>query len=178
MSGSIATNFFLAATLQISMSQIMGIIDFLQIVTHQPFIFPNLPSNYQSVIKLIYDVARLEIIPEEYTEYILKLIEKYLKISIKAEYQVTILLYLSFSIIFLFLLKLSSLICFKFQKVKNKIEELQYKIMFGAFISGIKEAYLPSLFQMFNLITIGGGPKFFSTSEEQTEDNELNLKSN
>jgi hypothetical protein len=46
MSGSIAANFFLAATLQISMSQMLGIIEFLQIVTHMPFLFPNLPSNY------------------------------------------------------------------------------------------------------------------------------------
>jgi hypothetical protein len=64
LSGSIAANFFLAATLQISMGKILGIIEFLQIITHMPFLIPNLPSNYQSLIKLIYDVARLEIIPE------------------------------------------------------------------------------------------------------------------
>jgi hypothetical protein len=64
LSGSIAANFFLAATLQISMGKILGIIEFLQIITHIPFLIPNLPSNYQSLIKLIYDVARLEIIPE------------------------------------------------------------------------------------------------------------------
>lgn len=114
MSGSIAANFFLAVTLQISISNIMGIIEFLQIVTHMPFLIPNLPSNYQSVIKLIYDVSRLEIIPEKYTDNILKLIKKYLKITIKANYQITILLYLTFSIILLSLLKLSSLFCFKF----------------------------------------------------------------
>jgi hypothetical protein len=72
MSGSIAVNFFLAATLQISMGKILGIIEILQIITHMPFLIPNLPSNYQSVIKLIYDVARLEIIPEKYTDFILK----------------------------------------------------------------------------------------------------------
>jgi hypothetical protein len=64
LSGSIGANFFIAATLQISMGKILGIIEFLQIITHMPFLIPNLPSNYQSLIKLIYDVARLEIIPE------------------------------------------------------------------------------------------------------------------
>ncbi len=96
------------------MGKIIGIIEILQIFTHMPFLIPNFPSNYQSVIKLIYDVSRLEIIPEKYTDYILKLVEKYLKISIKANYQITILLYLTISIILLFLLKLSSLFCIKF----------------------------------------------------------------
>jgi hypothetical protein len=58
----------------------------------------------------------------------------------------------------LVVIKITSLILFKFKKIKDRIEGLKYKIMFGAFISSIKEAYLPSLFQMFNLITIGGGP--------------------
>jgi hypothetical protein len=45
--------------------------------------------------------------------------------------------------------------------------------MFGAFISSIKEAYLPSLFQMFGLITIGGGPQFFSNNISESGDTDL-----
>jgi hypothetical protein len=45
--------------------------------------------------------------------------------------------------------------------------------MFGAFISSIKEAYLPSLFQMFGFFTIGGGPNFFSSNTSQSGDTEL-----
>jgi hypothetical protein len=50
--------------------------------------------------------------------------------------------------------------------------------MFGAFISSIKEGYFPSLFQMINLITIGGGPLFFSKSGTETEENDLSSTSN
>jgi hypothetical protein len=72
ITGSLAINFFLAAVLKISMKHVWGIIHFLQIVTHMPFLIPILPTNYQVVLKLIYDVARLKIIPKEYIEKVLK----------------------------------------------------------------------------------------------------------
>jgi hypothetical protein len=66
MKGSIIINFFLAVVLKFSMKYVWGILHFLQIVTHMPMLIPILPANYQVVLKLIYDVARLNIIPREY----------------------------------------------------------------------------------------------------------------
>ena len=66
ITGSLAINFFLAVVLKISMKHIWGIIQFLQIVTHMPLLLPILPANYQVVVKIIYDVANLKIIPKEY----------------------------------------------------------------------------------------------------------------
>ena len=66
MKGSIIINFFLAVVLNFSMKYVWGILHFLQIVTHMPMLIPILPANYQVVLKLIYDVARLNIIPREY----------------------------------------------------------------------------------------------------------------
>jgi hypothetical protein len=66
VTSSLSINFFLAAFLNISMKRIWGIIQFLQIVTHMPFLMPILPTNYQVVLKLVYDVARLQIIPTQY----------------------------------------------------------------------------------------------------------------
>ena len=47
-----------------------------------PFLMPTLPTNYQVVLKLIYDVARLKIIPKEYIDAVLKWIKNNLKINI------------------------------------------------------------------------------------------------
>jgi hypothetical protein len=47
-----------------------------------PFLIPLLPTNYQVVLKLIYDVARLKIIPKEYIDKGLKWIEVKIKIPI------------------------------------------------------------------------------------------------
>jgi hypothetical protein len=46
VSSSLAINFFLAVILKISMKHVWGIIHFLQIVTHMPFLIPILPTNY------------------------------------------------------------------------------------------------------------------------------------
>lgn len=59
MASSIAINFFLAAGMQISMKYVWGIINYLQIVTHLPLLIPNLPSNFQAILKIIYDIANL-----------------------------------------------------------------------------------------------------------------------
>jgi hypothetical protein len=48
------------------MKYVWGIIHFLQVVTHMPMLIPMLPANYQVVLKVIYDIARLKIIPKEY----------------------------------------------------------------------------------------------------------------
>ena len=82
ITGSLAINFFLAVVLKISMKHIWGIIQFLQIVTHMPLLLPILPANYQVVVKIIYDVANLKIIPKEYIYAALKWIKNNLDISI------------------------------------------------------------------------------------------------
>jgi hypothetical protein len=66
VTGSLVINFFLALVLKFSMKYVWGIVHFLQIVTHMPMLMPILPANNQIVLKLIYDVARLNIIPKEY----------------------------------------------------------------------------------------------------------------
>jgi hypothetical protein len=81
MTGSLVINFFLAAFLKISMKHVWGIIHFLQIVTHMPLLIPILPSNYQVVLKLIYDVARLNIIPQKYIEKVLNWVQDAFKIN-------------------------------------------------------------------------------------------------
>ncbi len=57
MSGSFGLNFILSIFLQFSLSEILGILEFLQIVTHMPYLIQNLPSNYKSIIKKLDDVA-------------------------------------------------------------------------------------------------------------------------
>jgi hypothetical protein len=47
MTGSLVANFFLAAFLGITMKQIWGIINTLQILTFMPLMIPQLPSNLQ-----------------------------------------------------------------------------------------------------------------------------------
>ncbi len=48
------------------MKYVWGIVNMLQIVTHMPMLIPMLPGNYLAVVKILYDVARLKIIPTEY----------------------------------------------------------------------------------------------------------------
>lgn len=145
VSDSLAINFFFAAFLSISMTQILGIIEFLQIITYMPFLIPNLPANYQVVLKLIYSVATLQLIPDKYIDYILNLIEKNLEIRVQPNYQINILLFLSCALILLVCIKLTSLLCFKFKELQKKIEMMKYHIMFGVFIQTLKEGYLITL---------------------------------
>ena len=71
MSSTIAVNFFLAVALKISMKRIWGIINFLQLVTHLPYIITNLPSNFTQALQLIYDAANIKIIPQTISSEIL-----------------------------------------------------------------------------------------------------------
>ena len=49
------------------MKYVWGIVNLLQVVTHIPLLIPVLlPGNYLAVVKVLYDVARLKIIPPEY----------------------------------------------------------------------------------------------------------------
>ena len=59
-------NFVLAIVFKFSMKYVWGIVNFLQIVTHMPMLIPVLPANYQVVLKLLYDIARLKLIPKEF----------------------------------------------------------------------------------------------------------------
>jgi hypothetical protein len=81
ITGSIIINFFLAVVLKFSMKYVWGILHFLQIVTHMPMLMPILPANYQIVLKLIYDVARLKIIPKEYLANAVKWLKGLFRIS-------------------------------------------------------------------------------------------------
>ena len=63
------------------MKYVWGILHFLQIVTHMPMLMPTLPANYQIVLKLIYDVARLNIIPKEYLANAIKWLKGLFRIS-------------------------------------------------------------------------------------------------
>ena len=64
LTGSVAINFFMAAAMRISMKYVWGIIHFLQIVTCIPLMIKNLPPNFMVMNKILFDLAKLKIIPK------------------------------------------------------------------------------------------------------------------
>ena len=150
ITGSLVINFFLAAILKFSMKYVWGIVHFLQIVTHMPMLMPILPANYQLVLKLIYDVARLKIIPNEYIANGVKWVKGLFRISGPAENPDdpaydnlgNILLSLTVASIALITILLVALLAKRFKKVADKIDKLKYKIMFGVFLTTITKGHM------------------------------------
>jgi hypothetical protein len=149
ITGSLVINFFLAAVLKFSMKYVWGIVHFLQIVTHMPMLMPILPANYQVVLKLIYDVARLKIIPKEYLAKGVKWIKGVFHISGPTdaddpayENLGNILLSLTVATIALLTILVVALLAKRFKKVAEKIDKLKYKIMFGVFLTTITKGHM------------------------------------
>jgi hypothetical protein len=149
ITGSIIINFFLAVVLKFSMKYVWGILHFLQIVTHMPMLMPILPANYQIVLKLIYDVARLKIIPKEYLANAVKWLKGLFRISSPTDPEDptlenlgNILLALTVATVALISILVVEFLAKRFKKLGDKIEKLKYKIMFGAFLTIITKGHL------------------------------------
>jgi hypothetical protein len=149
ITGSIIINFFLAVVLKFSMKYVWGILHFLQIVTHMPMLMPILPANYQIVLKLIYDVARLKIIPKEYLANAVKWFKGLFHISSPTDPEDptlenlgNILLALTVATVALISILVVEFLAKRFKKLGDKIEKLKYKIMFGAFLTTITKGHL------------------------------------
>ena len=152
MTASLILNFFLAAILKFSMKYVWGIVNLLQVVTHMPLLIPVLlPGNYLAVVKVLYDVARLKIIPPQY----IRIARDWVKGLFKAgggdenpeddtfmdDYG-NIILALSVSSIGLVLILGIGFLAKRYKKVAEKLEKIKYKIMFGAFLTTITKGHL------------------------------------
>jgi len=106
-----------------------------------PMLMPILPANYQQVLKLVYDVARLKIIPKEYLVKAVRWLKGLFRITTSPtesedsmyENLGNILFALTVSTIALLLIVTLAFLAKRFKKVADKIDKLKYKIMFGAF---------------------------------------------
>ena len=65
MRTTIVSNFFLAAFLKLSMKHIIKLINALQIVTLNPLLTIQMPSNYFVCLQTIVEISNLKLIPKE-----------------------------------------------------------------------------------------------------------------
>ena len=70
MRTTIVSNFFLAAFLKLSMNHIIKLINALQIVSLNPLLNIQMPSNYLVFLQTIIELSNLKLVPKEVISWV------------------------------------------------------------------------------------------------------------